>query len=144
MPKVVLRDVFTQSPRNSLVFDDPSLTDQSQALSCDLNEILSWHERTGSWQMPGQPGRVDSPSFADVSAYANVDYQEAYNIVAKADEAFMALPASVRARFANDPAGIFSFLSDPSNRDEAISLGLIPAPVVVEPVKVTEPTPKSE
>ena len=33
MAKVVLRDVFTISPRNPIVFDDPSLTDQSQASS---------------------------------------------------------------------------------------------------------------
>ena len=30
-------------------------------------------------------------------------------MVVKAEEAFMTLPAVVRARFANDPAGIFTF-----------------------------------
>ena len=74
------------------------------------------------------------------SRYVNVDYQDAYNMVVKAEEAFMTLPAAVRARFANDPAGIFAFLQDPSNRDEAVQLGLIAASV--EPVvpKVDNPT----
>ena len=140
MAKVILRDVFTISPRNPLVFDDPSLTDQSQASSCDLQTIIDWHARSGSWVMPNQKLRPEAPTFEDVSAYANVDYQDAYNMVVKAEEAFMTLPAAVRARFANDPAGIFEFLQDPTNRDEAVQLGLIAASV--EPVvsKVDNPT----
>ena len=35
-----------------------------------------------------------------------VDYHEAMNIVAKADQMFMDLPASIRARFGNDPGAV--------------------------------------
>jgi len=140
MSKVILRDVFTISPRNPLVFDEPSLTDQSQASSCDLQTIIDWHARSGSWVMPNQKLRPEAPTFEDVSAYANVDYQDAYNMVVKAEEAFMTLPAAVRARFLMTLQVFFAFLQDPSNRDEAVQLGLIAASV--EPVvpKVDNPT----
>ena len=62
MAKVVLRDVFTISPRNPIVFDDPSLTDQSQASSCDLQTIIDWHSRSGSWVMPNQKLRPQAPA----------------------------------------------------------------------------------
>ena len=50
-----------------------------------------------------------------------------------ADAAFMAFPSSVRDRFGNDPSALFAFVHDSSNRDEAISLGLIGPPPKVEP-----------
>ena len=61
-------------------------------------------------------------------------------MVVKAEEAFMTLPAVVRARFANDPAGIFTFLQDPANRDEAVKLGLIVASDESVDSKVDNPT----
>lgn len=128
-----LRDVFTDSPRKPFICTDLSLTDQSEAAACDLSAIIDWHNRTGSWVMPGQRARQQSPAFDDVSAYANVDYQEAYNLVVDAHDKFMSLPAKVRERFANDPAEMFGFLQDVNNRAEAIELGLIPAPVETPP-----------
>jgi len=45
------------------------------------------------------------------------------------------LPSKIRDRFGNDPSQLLSFLADSSNKDEAISLGLVSAPVGVEVVK---------
>jgi hypothetical protein len=59
--------------------------------------------------------------------------------VRAAEEAFMAMPASVRSRFHNDAGELVNFVSDGRNREEAVKLGLVvPAsvPVVPAPVRV--------
>lgn len=105
--------------------EEPSMTIQSEKDSCDINKILSKFNKTGvmsnvSTAMPQQG------DFTDV-----VDYQSALNQVIAAQESFMTLPAQLRKRFANDPGQLLSFLEDPENRSEAISLGLVnPSPDV--------------
>jgi len=59
-----------------------------------------------------------------------VDYRTALEQVAKADEAFMALPAKVRARFSNDAAEFLDFVHNPANKEELVSMGLANPPVV--------------
>lgn len=49
---------------------------------------------------------------------------EAQNSILQANEAFLKLPSNIRKRFGNDPGLLLQFLDDPSNLDEAISLGL--------------------
>lgn len=108
-------------------FEGLSLTKQSFKAECDVNEILR------KWQKTGLVTHVASqpPKFGDFDQV--VDYQGALNQVIAADAAFMALPSSVRDRFSNDAGALFAFVQDSSNRDEAISLGLIDPPPKVEP-----------
>lgn len=49
----------------------------------------------------------------------------------------MDLPAKVRSRFENDPQKFLEFCSDPKNRDEAVSLGLI----MSAPASAPDPDP---
>ena len=74
------------------------------------------------------------PQYLDVSALP--DYQSALNIVQEAQASFDALPSTVRERFSNNPGSLISFLADPSNRDEAIKLGLVDVPLSTEAPKV--------
>lgn len=105
--------------------DEPSLTIQSAKDECDINLII---ERANAGMAPAFVNeRV--PQFGDFSEVA--DYQSAFNQVIEAQDQFAALPSKVRARFGNDPAQLLSFISDASNRDEAIRLGLISPPDVV-------------
>lgn len=75
-------------------------------------------------------------SYADVSGM--VDYQEAQNIVLRAQEAFQSLPASVRAKFENDPGKFMDYALNPENKAALVEMGLAhkPAEPVVQDVRV--------
>lgn len=99
--------------------NQPSMTIQSEKDFCDINKIVSRFKTTGLMTnlAKGLPQQGD---FTQVT-----DYHSALNQVIAAQDAFMALPAAVRKRFANDPGQLLSFVEDPQNRAEAIQLGLI-------------------
>ena len=59
------------------------------------------------------------------------------NKVAKATQAFMALPVAIRTRFGNDVVNLLEFIDDPRNIDEARKLGLL-KPASKEEVKAKE------
>ena len=82
------------------------------------------------------PENLQMPVFADFREEVS-DYHSAMNVLAKARDEFMTLPANLRARFENDPQRLMEFLGDDKNRDEAVSLGLVrPAPVSPGPLEV--------
>jgi len=122
-----IHSIFDPSPKVQFKSDEPSLTIQSAKQECDINYILSRFLATGSWSTNGlELGRI--PSFGDFTA--EFDYQTAQQMIVDAKNAFDALPASVRKRFNNNPAEVLDFLAKEDNRDEAIKLGLVSAPVV--------------
>lgn len=96
---------------------DPSMTDQSQAAECDVNQILDRFMKTGVL-----PGVDIARVYGDYSE--PFDFHEAQNIIAHANEQFAALNAKVRHRFHNDPAEFLSFVADPENASEMVKLGL--------------------
>ncbi|AXL14474.1 internal scaffolding protein [Microviridae sp.] len=110
--------------------DSVSLTKQADKDSCDINVLMDQYSRTGILAQGVNP--PDFGHFSDGN-----DFQDKLNCVLTAQENFMALPASVRTRFGNDPAHLLNFLSDVSNRDEAVKLGLV-APPVVDPIPSLE------
>jgi len=100
---------------------DESLVDASFAKDADLNEIARRFHIIETpvpvpvvSQVEGQP--VDTGDFPDLRMILD------RSIAARA--AFMQQPAKIRSRFHNDPAEMYEFLSDPSNVEEAIALGL--------------------
>lgn len=95
-----------------------SMTVQSMAEDADLNVIVRRFGLTG--KMPENP-RV--PIYADFTGVT--DYQSALNVVIEANEAFMELPASVRARFENNPQKLLEFCENDANIEEARKLGLL-------------------
>ena len=111
-----------------------SMTKQSFVDDCDINTIMRRYEATGAFpdHMNQRAGRGQFGDFSDVS-----DFQSALNTVIAAESAFADLPARLRDRFGNDPEQLLRFLNDENNRDEAISLGLVPPPAPVpDPVRV--------
>lgn len=112
---------------------NPTLTQQQFQQECDINFIVKQNEATGFFSHVNnrQPQYGELP---DV-----LDYQQSLDLVAQAQDTFMALGADIRARFNNDPARLLAFLGDASNAAEAIKLGLA-TPVKAEPEKPT-PTP---
>lgn len=112
-----------------------SRTRQEFAAECDINRIVA---RIGAGL--AAPAVCPSPVFQDVSAIPD-NLQDALELVRSSSELFASLPSKVRDRFANDPSRLFAFVADSSNRDEAVKLGLIPAPVIPP---ATQPESKTE
>lgn len=131
-------DMDAVSRETGLVCDDPTRTQQQFAEESDINTIVRRFGLTG--ELPSQVRVPMEGDFVDV-----VDYQSALNAVIAADDAFMELPAAVRARFDNDPQKLMEFVADSKNLDEARKLGIAnAAPVLPEPLAVRvvpEPTP---
>ena len=100
-----------------------SRTRQEFAAECDINRIVA---RIGAGL--AAPAVCPSPVFQDVSTIPD-NLQDALELVRSSSELFASLPAKVRDRFANNPSQLFAFVADASNREEAVKLGLIPAPV---------------
>lgn len=129
------------SNESALCCKDPSLAKQSFAEECDINTIV---KRFGIGEY-AIPEGTTAPVYADFTGV--VDFHTACNAIAKANEAFDALPATVRARFQNDPGQFVDFCSQDGNRDELVKLGLIvppPAPAPAPaPAAPTEPVAAS-
>lgn len=98
--------------------DEPSLTDQSQLKSTDVNEIVARYQRTGELTHMAKHRGV----YADISEFT--DLHTALSQVRKAQEGFESLPAQLRAKFHNDPVEFVQYLQDPKNLEESIDLGL--------------------
>lgn len=129
-------------PKTGELVKEPSLTKQDQADACDINRIIRQYSATGVWTHVNE--RAQQGAYADLSNAP--DYQDALNVIARANEAFESLPAIVRERFMNDPARFLDFMADPSNVEEAIKLGLaerVPDPIEPPPqrVEIVNPTP---
>lgn len=115
---IPFRTAYSNRERVQLVNDEPSLTKQCFQSECDINSIMKKWERTGVLEnVRARQGHYGD--FTNVS-----DYQSAVNAVVNAQEAFDSFPATLRARFRNDPALFLEFVDDPSNIEEMISLGL--------------------
>lgn len=101
---------------------DEMMTKQSFKAECDINTILRQYSKTGviTHVQNARPSYTDLPD--------SLDYQQSMNTLIVADQAFAGLPASVRARFGNDPAAFLQALSDPDQRDYLTEVGVFRAP----------------
>lgn len=120
---------------------DPMLTQQSSRDECDINCIVE-RAKKGADIAHINPS---APMYDDFVGFP--DFRESMLMVTQANTMFMRLDARIRERFGNDPGRLLDFLADVSNRDEAISLGLIDAPVDPVPVvpvsRVVDPIVKA-
>ena len=121
------RDAATNE--SGLACEEPTLAQQHFKDECDINNILRQFNITGLL-----PENSLSPRYGDFTGIS--DYHSALNAVIAAEDEFMALPADLRARFDNDPANLIDFLDQESNKDEAISLGLIDQQLIENEQKV--------
>jgi len=126
--KVVVRSRFSPRVRPRISFKGTEvITKQSHKDECDINVIVRRAHRAGEW-----PPNQKKPSYGDFSAVP--DFQEAMNLVLRAEEQFASLPAAVRDRFSNDPARFLAFANDPNSAEEMIRLGLATArPPITSP-----------
>lgn len=98
--------------------DAPMMTKQSFQKECNINEIMSKFDKTGLLEhLNNHQG--DYGNFLGFE-----DYHTSVNRVIEANEAFMTIPAAVRAKFQNDPAKFMEFAQNEENTDELIEMGL--------------------
>ena len=110
-------------PKDGIVFDAPSLTDQTFKDECDIHHIIDNF---------GQTGIVDSVGARDPATlqYGDTtllpDYETACNLVANVTAEFGELPSKVRAEFNNDPRFLLEALgsTEPSVVARLEELGL--------------------
>lgn len=125
-------------PKIGVVFDAPSLTDQTFRDECDIHHIIDNF---------GQTGLVDSVGSHDPATlqYGDTtllpDYETACNLVASVTSEFCELPSKVRAEFNNDPRFLLEALgsTEPSVVARLEELGLKPKPQP-EPQPELQPT----
>lgn len=119
MPKKNNDDMRPARERRDVFYcTGPSMTQQSFRNECNINNIM--RKALNSGMLPRKRGGY----FGDVSGL-QMDYHEASNFILEANAQFLALPADLRARFDNDPAKVITFVNDPANAAEAVSLGLL-------------------
>lgn len=113
----------------------PSRTKQSFRAISDINNIVKKYRMTGHLEnVRDNPG-----AFLDLTGVG--DYTDNIKKVRVAQEYFSALPSELRDRFNNDPARLIAFVSDQSNYDEAVKLGLVKNPETKPKRKAVSPEP---
>lgn len=101
---------------------EPTITQQQFKDECDINNILKRYEKHGIL-----PDLIkENPRYGDFSEVPT--YQDALNTIHIAETQFMALPASTRQKFSNNPAQFLEFVHNPANIEEMVKLGLATAP----------------
>lgn len=123
MKPVFLRSSFNYdrdaaSSESALECLDESKAIQSAEEESNINTIVRRFGISGEL-----PGGYDMPQSGDFTGIP--DFHTAMNLVRKAQEEFVRVPAEIRARFNNDPGRFMAFFDDPANYDEALKLGLV-------------------
>lgn len=97
-----------------------SRTKQAFKDEVDINEILRKHEK----------GLLTDHLNEHQGQYGDFiiagDFHSHMNLIKEAENAFMTIPAEIRAKFNNDPAEFLAFAQDPEKLDEMRKMGLAP------------------
>lgn len=115
-------DVMAASDESGLSCPEPSLTKQEFTESCDPNFILDRFSKGMDIEF-----NTREPRYGDFTNMPT-SYHEALNFIKQAEQAFMELPAQLRARFDNDAGKFLAFVQDENTtRDQLVDLGLADA-----------------
>lgn len=119
----------TYEEKQGIIFNEPTMTIQSEKDNCDINVIMNRYATCGT----PLPYRTDGvqPVYADVSELG--DYMENYQRCKQAEEMFNSLPSALRKELDNNPANLIPFIQDKKNESRCIEYGLINKPIVEAP-----------
>lgn len=108
------------------------VTKQSFANDADINTLVKRH-------LGGAPGRTlhnigdprasRQPKFFDMPS---ASFHEMLNSVTDVQAKFASLSAKTRARFGNSPYQLLRFVENPENLQEAVKLGFVADPDILE------------
>ena len=127
MTKAKFRTAYGDRVRQQFATEGESLTQQHMAKETDIRHIIKKHDRTGLITHVAR-GVAEYGDYSEVN-----EYREALDIVIKASNSFMELPADIRKQFNNDPGEFFEFATDKANDEKMVELGLKEAPPSPEP-----------
>lgn len=108
-----------------IVFEEPSLTDQSQYKDTDINNIVRRYQTTG---LLDSPGAVPFETLQYGDATLLPDYQTALDLVHSVESEFSSLPSEVREKFGHDPMQLLEALQDPTKQQMLQDIGLLSKP----------------
>ncbi len=108
-----------------IVFEEPSLTDQSQYKDTDINNIVRKYQVTG---LLDSPGSVPFETLQYGDATLLPDYQTALDLVNSVESEFSSLPSEVREKFGHDPMQLLEALQDPTKQQMLQDVGLLSKP----------------
>lgn len=139
MPKPpVVYDAFNPPPDVPVMCKPEEKRTKDEFIDeCNVNVIMRNYEQKGI--LPSAGPVANYGDFVDAP-----DFIEAQNMIARSRQQFEALPAEVRARFANDPAAFLAFVHDERNLDEAEKLGLLSEEAVKRRKEVKPNAPVGE
>jgi len=95
------------------------LTEQNHKNECDINFILKKYARDGVLVHANK----NAGFYDDIPS---LDYQQAMDIVTKAQQMFQGLDGETRAKFSNSPVQFLKFVEDPMNMPQLQAMGLAP------------------
>jgi len=132
--------MYHQHERVQIDASKDGRTKQSFAEESNINLIMKKYEKTGMLDHLNQ----HNGEYGDFIAAP--DYHSAMNAIRIAGETFMSIPATVRAKFDNDPARFLAFVQDPENTEKMIEMGLArpPAKEATTPKAKTEVKPSEK
>ena len=99
---------------------DETMTQQQYKKEQDIKEIIKKYGATG---LLNKNIMANDPKFDDVSHI--IDYQDAANKIAKAQQEFDQMPHELKEKFNYNPAKLLDYLNKSENLQEAIELGLV-------------------
>lgn len=107
-------------------------TKQSHKDECDINQIMARYQKTGVLDFAAQR----QGQYGDATG---IEFQRSMELVREAKTMFEELPASVRARFHNEPGEFLDFVHNPENRSEMLKMGLLKPEAKVAPTPQPAP-----
>ncbi len=108
-----------------------SRTKQDLRESTDINKIVAKATLTGVLGT-GIPG-FRKAQYGDFSSAG--DFMAQQNKIVKFNHMFEEMSADIRAKFHNQPGELLEFVNNPENKEECISLGLLPKPKMTKEIK---------
>lgn len=96
-----------------------------------MGTLIQRYTKTGSFYDPlkTQIGTPRAPAYLDCSSIPN--FGEIQDKISAAQDDFSRLPSSIRERFENNLTAFVAWIADPSHREEAQKMGLLPSEAVV-------------
>lgn len=132
---------YNPPPQVRVEFKEPSLTQQQFKEEADINNIIASVNAQGVVGNPLWQGNRQ-PLYGDFANLPSDDYLAAQNLLLEANDNFMALPATVRQHFNNNPAELLAFIQSSPSDDELVKIGLaLPKDMVKEPLKPPAESP---
>jgi phage internal scaffolding protein len=128
--------------RVSSINTEPTMTEKHHAKDCDIRHIMRKAEKTG---MITHQNQMEG-TYMDLAN--RPDFEQSLNIINRGRDAFETVPASERARFANDPAQWIAYVQNPDNKEDMKERGYDtshfpepePAPQPIDVNVVNQPT----